>query len=89
MLFYHVAPKEERQQILKQGLRGDPETWADGVWVWDKLLSAEAYATREDDIWMVEASGLNIEPGTNPPDAQGGLAWYISGDVPADRLSLR
>lgn len=80
MIFYHVAPREARESILKEGLHGDPDGWDKILWAWDKFESAQAYARGDDDIYEIRNQD-NAEPGTNPHDSLGGYAWALDAPV--------
>jgi hypothetical protein len=61
---YHCAPVEARASIERHGLdslrhRGG----LPGTYLWATLEAAESYALWFDDIWEVDATGLNLHAG--------------------------
>lgn len=85
---YHVAPREARESIAREGLSGRHGEWEDMVWLWDHLPTAQANASPEDDVYQVDTQGLEPEAGGNKPSRHGGLAYAVSGIVPPERVRL-
>jgi 2'-5' RNA ligase len=86
--YYHVSPKENRESILRDGLR--PRSVVTG-----REDEARAFANYYEevepkpwDLWIVDITGLDKVP--DPDYTRGGIpdTWEISDGVPPDRLRL-
>lgn len=99
---YHVARSEKREDILQNGLRADGP-----IYLWGHPSLAAKYvgykSTDYDpiDVWLVDASGLPLEPDPFFKDEEGETrtwgygnpagqpdAWRYHGPISPDRLTL-
>lgn len=82
---YHVAPAHAEKAIAQEGLRGDPETWENEVWLHENEDQAREYAEPEDHIYAVDTAGMEndpnhmLEPGLTP-------SWVAKGPIPPERI---
>lgn len=82
---YHVAPAHAERAIAREGLRGDPETWDDMVWLHENEDKARAYAGPDEHVYAVDVTGMEGDPNHMlEPGMQ--HSWVAKGPIPPERI---
>ena len=82
---YHVAPAHAERMIAREGLRGDPETWDDMVWLHENEDKARAYAGPDEHVYAVDVTGMEGDPNHMlEPGMQ--HSWVAKGPIPPERI---
>jgi hypothetical protein len=83
MRLYHCSPRENRASIGAEGIKPGP---LGGVYLWPTFEFAVAYALNFDDVWEVDADGLELRPG-GPYSTDFSEVWCPSA-IDASRVRL-
>jgi hypothetical protein len=91
---YHISPRSNRASILRDGLRlsdsPSPYVWLfrDRNFAKDMMAKWSPRGNVPMDLWIVNVSGLDLQPDPHPggPEYGEGQSWISTAPIPTERL---